>query len=81
MYVRWKGEWTNLQQPPLGRNNLMNIHELTPHSQATGLADSSLAPAELKKKKKKKKKPTKNPSQRLNLQGTTDLNVSEQSEI
>ena len=27
---------------------LMNIHELTPHNQATGLADSSLASAEIK---------------------------------
>ena len=48
-----EGEWKNLQQPPLGWNFhfLRNIHELTPHNRArsTGLADSSLASAELRR--------------------------------
>ena len=46
---------------------LMNIHEMTPHNQATGLANWSLASVELKC------------SQRLLV--TTGLNVSEKSDL
>ena len=47
---RGKGEWSNCNSHPWDGMNLflMNIHELKPHNQATGLADSSLAFAELK---------------------------------